>query len=151
MRFVLRWKETRRAFFTRCAWDTTQHLKLDGTWVPVSTGSVRSGHPYIDILVSPDGKTRHKQTALNDSGFGGFILHQFAAASLLGLQAHATTRYTLANGKVSDPVPLAYGYACVERDPLVQGLFSISEHASPVIGMDFQMRCGKVLVLSLPD
>lgn len=114
----------------------------------VSTGSVRGGHPYIDILVSPDGKTSHKQTALIDTGFSGFISIPVAAASLLGLKAHATTRYTLANGKVSDPVPLAYGYAGVEGDPLVQGLFSISEHASTVIGMDFLMRCGKVLVLS---
>ena len=116
--------------------------------MPVRTGSIRSGHPYIDILVSSDGKASQKHTALVDTGFSGFISIPAVAANHLGLEAHATTCYTLANGKVSDPVPLAFGYACVEGDSLVQGLFSISEHTSTVVGMNFLMRCGKVLVIS---
>lgn len=30
----------------------------------------------------------------------------------------------------------------------MQGLFSISEHASAVAGMDFLIRCGKVLAIT---
>src|SRR5260370_35125311 len=56
--------------------------------------------------------------------------------------------YTLANGKTSSPVPLAHGYACLEGGPFVQGLFSFSQHASTVVGMDFLIRCGKVLVIA---
>jgi hypothetical protein len=70
------------------------------------------------------------------------------SAKVMGLKAHATALYTLANGKISDPVPLAHGYACLEGDRLVQGLFSISEHASTVAGMDFLVRCGKVLIIA---
>jgi hypothetical protein len=71
------------------------------------------------------------------------------SAKVMGLKAHATALYTLANGKISDPVPLAHGYACLEEDRLVQGLFSISEHhASTVAGMDFLVRCGKVLIIA---
>jgi hypothetical protein len=36
----------------------------------------------------------------------------------------------------------------LEADPFVHGLFSISEHASTVTGMDFLVRCGKVLVVA---
>jgi hypothetical protein len=68
------------------------------------------------------------------------------SAKLMGLKAHATALYTLANGKTSDPVPLAHGYACLEGDR--SGLFSISEHASTVAAMDFLVRCGKVLVIA---
>ncbi len=66
----------------------------------------------------------------------------------MGLRPHATTFYTLANGKVSDPVPLANGYACLDGDAFVRGLFSISENTSVVAGMDFLVRCGKVLVIA---
>jgi predicted aspartyl protease len=110
-------------------------------------GSVVNGHPYIDILISPDGKKSAKQTALVDTGFSGFVSIPTASASLMGLKAHATTFYTLANGKNSEPVPLAHGYACLEGDPFVQGLFSISEHTSTVVGMDFLIRCRKALVV----
>jgi predicted aspartyl protease len=110
-------------------------------------GTVINGHPYIDILISPDGKKSAKQTALIDTGFSGFVSIPTASASLMGLKAHATTLYTLANGKTSEPVPLAHGYACLEGDPFVQGLFSISEHTSTVVGMDFLIRCGKVLLV----
>jgi predicted aspartyl protease len=88
-------------------------------------GSVINGHPYIEILVSPDGKKSAKQTALVDTGFSGFISIPVESAKVMGLKAHATTLYTLANGKISDPVPLAHGYACLEGDPFVQELFSI--------------------------
>ncbi len=116
--------------------------------MPVRAGSIVNGHPYIEILVSPDGKKSAKQTALADTGFSGFISIPTESAKLMGLRAHATALYTLANGKTSDPVPLAHGYACLEGDVFVQGLFSISEHASTVAGMDFLVRCGKVLVIA---
>jgi predicted aspartyl protease len=98
-------------------------------------------------LISPDGKKSAKQRALVDTGFSGFVSIPTASASLMGLKAHATTLYTLANGKTSEPVPLAHGYACLEGDSFVQGLFSISEHTSTVVGMDFLIRCGKVLLV----
>jgi len=116
--------------------------------VPRRTGSIVNGHPYIEILVSPDGKKSAKQTALVDTGFSGFISMPAESAKLMGLQAHATARYTLANGRVSDAVPLANGYACLDGDVLVPGLFSISESASVVVGMDFLARCGKVLIIA---
>jgi predicted aspartyl protease len=80
--------------------------------VPVRAGSIVNGHPYIEILVSPDGKKSAKQAALVDTGFSGFISVSVESAALMGLRAHATTLYTLANSRVSDPVPLANGYAC---------------------------------------
>jgi predicted aspartyl protease len=98
-------------------------------------------------LISPDGKKSAKQTALVDTGFSGFVSIPAASASLMSLKAHATTLYTLANGKTSEPVPLAHGYACLEGDTFVQGLFSISEHTSTVVGMDFLVRCGQVLIV----
>ncbi len=116
--------------------------------MPIRVGSLVNGHPYIEILVSPDGKKIAKQTALLDTGFSGFISIPVESAKLMGLKAHATALYTLANGKTSEPVPLAHGYAGLEGDPLVQGLFSISEHASTVAGMDFLIRCGKVLAIT---
>jgi hypothetical protein len=73
--------------------------------VPVRVGSLVNGHPYIEILVSPDGKKSAKQTALIDTGFSGFISIPVESAKLIGLKAHATALYTLANGKTSSPVP----------------------------------------------
>jgi predicted aspartyl protease len=116
--------------------------------VPVKTGSIVNGHPYIEILVSPDNNKSAQQTALVDTGFSGVISLPVESARLMGLVAHATTFYTLANGQVSEPVPLADGYACVEGDAFVPGLFSISENASVVVGMDFLARCGKVLIIA---
>jgi len=69
--------------------------------------------------------------------------------SLLGLKAHTTARYELADGKTSDPFPLAYGYACLDDDPpFVQGLITLSAHTSTVVGIDFLLRCGKVMLFS---
>lgn len=116
--------------------------------MPVRFGPLVNGHPYIEILVSPDGKKIAKQTALLDTGFSGFVSIPRDSAKVMGLKAHATALYTLANGKTSDPVPLAHGYACLEGDNLVQGLFSVSDHASTVAGMDFLIRCGKVLAIT---
>jgi len=79
--------------------------------VAFNVGKVRNGHPYIDVLLSPDGKASAKYTALIDTGFSGFISVPLIAASVLGLKAHTTARYTLANGKLADPVPHAFGYA----------------------------------------
>jgi predicted aspartyl protease len=116
--------------------------------VPVRAGFIVNGHPYIEILVSPDGKKSAKQTALVDTGFSGFISMPVESARLMGLRAHATALYTLANGRVSDPVPLANGYACIEGDAFARGLFSISENTSVVVGMDFLARCHKVLIVA---
>jgi predicted aspartyl protease len=91
--------------------------------VPVRAGSIVSGHPYIEILVSPDGKKLVKQTALVDTGFSGFISVPLDSANVMGLKAHATALYTLANGKTSDSVPLAHGYACLEGDRLFKDCF----------------------------
>lgn len=112
------------------------------------TGKIINGHGYVDILVSPDGKAAGtKYSALVDTGFSGFVSLPIVAASLLGLKAHATTQFELANGKLSDPIPLAYAFACLDGDGMVQGLICFSENSSAVIGVDFLQRCGKVLVL----
>jgi predicted aspartyl protease len=116
--------------------------------VPVKAGQIIKGHPHVDVLVSPDGIAGSKFSALIDTGFSGFLSVPVITASLLGLKTHATARYTLANGKLSDPIPLAYGYACLEGDQFVQGLISLSEHTSTVVGVDFLFRCGKALLLS---
>jgi hypothetical protein len=118
--------------------------------VQVKIGRVVSGHPYIEVLVSTDQKTSQKLEALVDTGFSGFLSVPVMTASLLGLKAHTTARYTLANGKLSDPIPLAYGFACLdsEDEKFVQGLFCLSENASAVVGVDFLLRCGKVMMLS---
>jgi predicted aspartyl protease len=116
--------------------------------VPVRAGQIIKGHPYVDVLVSPDGNASSKLSALIDTGFSGFLSVPVMTASLMGLKAHATARYTLANGKPSDPIPLAYGYACLEGDQFVRGLISFSEHTSTVVGVDFLFRCGKALLLS---
>jgi predicted aspartyl protease len=91
--------------------------------VPVRVGSLVNGHPYIEILVSPDAEKSAKQTALVDTGFSGFISIPIESAKLMGLKAHAAALYTLANGKTSDAVPLAHGYACLEGDPLFKDCF----------------------------
>jgi hypothetical protein len=91
--------------------------------VPVKVGSLVNGHPYIEILVSPDGKKSAKQTALVDTGFSGFISIPIESAKLMGLKAHATALNTLANGKTSDAVPLAHGYAPLKEIFLFKGCF----------------------------
>lgn len=113
----------------------------------VNPGKVVSGHPYIEVMVSADGKSGSKFTALVDTGFSGFISVPVMTGSLLGLKAHTTAIYTLANGKPSDPIPLAFGYACLEGDAYVQGLICFGEHTSTIVGVDFLLRCGKVLML----
>lgn len=113
----------------------------------VKRGQVVNGHPYIEVLVSADGKTGSPFIALIDTGFSGFISVPVMTGSLLGLKAHTTAIYTLANGKPSDPIPLAFGYACLEGDEYVQGLICFGEHTSTVVGVDFLTRCGKVLML----
>ena len=100
------------------------------------------------MFISPDGKNGTKFTALIDTGFSEFLSVSIMTGSLLGLKAHTTARYELADGKTSDPFPLAYGYACLEDDPpFVQGLITLSAHTSIVVGVDFLLRCGKAMLL----
>lgn len=115
----------------------------------VKHGTIINNHPYVDILVSanPSAQLHQKHTALIDTGFSGFVSTPIMGATLLGLKAHTATQYVLANGKVSDPVPLAYGFACLESDSFVPGLISLSQNTSTAVGMDFILRCGKALVL----
>jgi predicted aspartyl protease len=99
-------------------------------------------------LLSADGKDSAKHTALIDTGFSGFVSVPVIAASLLSLKPHSTARYTLANGQLSNPIPHAFGYACLEGDNFVQGVICISENTSVVVGVDFLLQCGKALMLS---
>jgi predicted aspartyl protease len=116
--------------------------------VAYKSGKIIDGHGYVDILVSPDGKVPgQKYSALVDTGFSGFISLPIIAATLLGLKAHTTARYQLANGKLSEPVPLAYAFGCLDGDSFVQGLVCLSEYSSAVIGVDFLQRSGKVVFL----
>jgi predicted aspartyl protease len=116
--------------------------------MPTRAGTIKFGHPFVEITVSVDGKTGTKYEALIDTGYGGFVSLPIVAASTLGLRAHTTTRYTLANGKQSGPVPLAHGYACIEGDPFVKGLVAFSENSFPAVGMEFLTQCGHLLLLS---
>jgi hypothetical protein len=117
--------------------------------MPHSTGKVDRGHPYIDIVVSLDGKTGtgEKFTALIDTGYSGFVSVPVIAALKLGLQPHTTVQYELANGKISDPVPLARAHACCCGDVFAPGLVGISEAASVTVGMEFLRACGKGLIV----
>lgn len=115
--------------------------------MPFKSGPLRRGHPYVNISVSADGKTGQVFEALIDTGFSGFVSLPSMAAGVLGLRTHATARYALANGRVSDPVPLAYGHACLEGETYVRGLISVSEHSTPVIGMEFLSSGGKALIV----
>jgi predicted aspartyl protease len=98
--------------------------------VPVRTGSFVNGHPYIEILVSPDGKKRARQTALLDTGFSGFVSIPTESAKLMGLQAHATALYTLANGKTSEP-HLHTDMLALRETALFQGCFQFQSTLRP--------------------
>jgi predicted aspartyl protease len=110
-------------------------------------GTIKGGHPYIDILVSADGKASAKYTALIDTGYSGFVSIPLMEASALGLKAQTTIQYTLADGKTL-AIPHALGHACVEGDPFVEGLIAFSENASALVGVDFLTRCGHILMMS---
>jgi predicted aspartyl protease len=116
--------------------------------VSVKSGPLKLGHPYVNVSVSADGKTGQTYEALIDTGYSGFVSLPSMAASILGLKTHTTARYVLANGKQSDPIPLAYGYACLEGERYLRGLIAISEHSRTVIGMEFLSAAGKALVLA---
>ena len=109
-----------------------------------------NGHPYVEIIVSADGTEGSGTTfqALIDTGFTGFVSLPIIAATTLKLQPHTTARYELANGKLSDPIPLARAFACVSGDRFIAGLISISEHARVLIGVEFLRTCGKSLIFS---
>lgn len=115
--------------------------------MPPKTGPLLRGHPYINIQVSADKKSVQFFLAMIDTGFSGFVSVPAATAEGLRLKAHAHARYTLANGRSTDPVPLAEGYACAEGDAYVKGLISLSENASAVVGMNFLRRTGNALIL----
>ena len=115
--------------------------------MPPKSGPIKQGHPYINVRVSADGKLAETYEALIDTGYSGFVSVPVTTASILGLQAHTTARYTLANGRLSDPVPLAYGFASLEGEGYLRGLIAISENTSVVVGMSFFTRSGKALIL----
>ncbi len=117
--------------------------------MPHRIGKLDQGHPYIEITVSLDGKdgTGEKYTALIDTGYSGFVSLPLMAALKLGLQPHTTVQYELANGKVSDPVPMALAHACCCGDGFVSGLVGISEAPSVTVGMEFLRTCGKGLMV----
>lgn len=118
--------------------------------MPTRYGHVDKGHPYIKIVVSADGVTSCAPfAALIDTGFSDFISIPLIQATQLGLKPHTTTRYILANGQFTDPIPLAVGFACIEGDTLVRGLISISELGSPLVGVGFLQACRKgILIVS---
>ena len=117
--------------------------------MPARDGVLRRGHPFVEITVSADGKTaKAKYTALIDTGYSGFVSIPLMAATMLGLRAQTTACYELANGKQSEPIPHALGYACVEGDIYVQGLIAFSGNSSAIVGVDFLTRCGHMLFMS---
>jgi predicted aspartyl protease len=118
--------------------------------MPVRTGRIERGHPFVDILVSADGKAGTGVTlpALIDTGFSGFVSVPLVSSAQLGLKPHTVTRYQLANGKVSEPIPLARAFACIPGDDLVPGLVSISEESTAVlVGVEFLRSCRKGLMV----
>jgi hypothetical protein len=116
--------------------------------MPPRGGLIRGGHPFVEIAVSSDGKTGTNYHALIDTGYSGFVSLPIVAASLLGLKAHTTSHYTLANGKQSEPIPHGHGFACVVGDPYVKGLIAFSQNVAAVVGVDFLTRCGHILMMS---
>lgn len=106
------------------------------------------GHPYVEITVSANGSDGSgiSYQALIDTGFTGFVSLPFMAAGALKLQPHTSTTYELANGKQSDPIPLARAFACVTGDKFKAGLISISEHSGVLVGVEFLRTCGKGLL-----
>jgi predicted aspartyl protease len=117
--------------------------------MPHKQGKLDKGHPYIEIVVSFDGKvgSGEKFTALIDTGYSGFVSLPIIAATKLGLQPHTTAQYEMANGKLCDPIPLARAYACCEGDTFVAGVVAISEAASVLVGVEFLRTCGKGLMV----
>jgi predicted aspartyl protease len=109
-----------------------------------------NGHPYVKIVVSADGADGSGMTfeALIDTGFTGFVSLPIIAATSLKLQPHTTATYELANGKSSDPIPLARAFACVSGDKFVAGVVSISEHVRVLVRVEFLRNCGKSLIFS---
>jgi len=101
----------------------------------------------VSIQVSGDGRTGKVFLAMIDTGFSGFVSLPSAAAESLGLDARATARYTMADGRSSEPFPLAEGFACIEGENYVNGLISISANTAAVVGMNFLRRTGKALIL----
>lgn len=115
--------------------------------MPVKSGSIQQfGHPYIEIVVSADGLMGEKFPALVDTGYSGFVSLPAADAVRLGLDAHTTAQFLLADGSLS-ATPIADGFACFEGDPFVHGLISLTQHAAAAVGVNFLQRCGKSMVL----
>jgi len=116
--------------------------------MPARYGHLDRGHPYVKIVISVDGVTRSAPiVALIDTGFSDFISLPLIQATQIGLKPHTTTRYMLANGKPTEPIPVATGFACIEGDTLVMGLISISELSSPLVGVAFLQACRKGLMI----
>lgn len=116
--------------------------------MPARYGHLDKGHPYVKIIVSVDGVNCCAPfAALVDTGFSDFLSLPLIQATQLGLKPHTTTRYLLADGRPTNPIPVALGYACIEGDNLVSGLISISELGSPIVGVNFLQVCRKGLMI----
>jgi predicted aspartyl protease len=118
--------------------------------VPLKPGIVKNGHPYIEVVVSNDQKTNHTCLALVDTGFSGFLSLPSSMAELAGLKTGTeTTRYTLADGTVSDPVPIAIGFACLKGDDYMEGTVCIREKIQLAsVGVEFIARSKNTMALS---
>ncbi|HTU43829.1 MAG TPA: hypothetical protein VMF91_02115 [Bryobacteraceae bacterium] len=116
--------------------------------MPARYGHLDRGHPYVKIVVSVDGASCCAPfAALVDTGFSDFLSLPLIQATQLGLKPHTTTRYVLADGKPTPPIPVALGFACIDGEKLVPGLISISELGSPIVGVAFLQACRKGLMI----
>ena len=116
--------------------------------MPARFGHLDRGHPYVRIVVSADGiNCSAPFVALIDTGFSDFLSLPLIQATQIGLKPHTTTRYVMADGKATNPIPVAAGFACIEGDTLVRGLISISELGSPLVGVAFLQACRKGLMI----
>ena len=116
--------------------------------MPFRHGFLSGGHPFVKIIVSADGTNRSEPfPALIDTGYSDFVSVSLILATQLGLKPHTTTRYELADGRLTEPVPVALGYAGIEGDKLVGGLISISRANAALVGVKFLQLCRKGLVI----
>jgi predicted aspartyl protease len=115
----------------------------------IKAGFIRNGYPFIEVAVSSDKRRIHILPALVDTGFDGFLSLSPAEAEVVGLEHKGTTtRYVLADGSLSSPVPIAIGFACLEGDDFMEGEISIADKPIASVGVKFITRSGNTMVLS---